>query len=319
MKRDGDGELQLIDLEAISESTYSVNLGVVDAAMAASLAADAEEVEVDAQWLERVPIGPRDPNAVPLPGGGIPADPNPGWIFESPTVLTHYQLYRRLVPGVVVFNELGTIKSVDVVNTREWHFLPNGRVLVRFTNHRAGLSFPTTVVDVTDSWGAYAIGPKPNELDVLHRYADHEVLIESDGGEHMEMTIEDGRRHLFWGKDYLILSEWAAERRPIPCQAPAGPDPGLMNNGVSLSTQIEPDQVGDAHGLRLRLAGPEFGSVTLSGTADGAGDLVTERTASLTSPIVWEPVQTNRVTSGPFRFQVPQGANEPGCFRVRVP
>lgn len=61
-----------------------------------------------------------------------------------------------------------------------------------------------------------------------------------------------------------------------------------MNNGVSLSTQIEPDQVGDAHGLRLRLAGPEFGSLTLSGTADGAGDLVTERTASLTSPIVWE-------------------------------
>ncbi len=73
---------------------------------------------------------------------------------------------------------------------------------------------PTTVVHVTDSWEAWAIEPKPDQLDVLHRYADNDVLIETDAGERMEMTLEDGRRRLFWGKDYQILSEWAAEQKP---------------------------------------------------------------------------------------------------------
>ena len=35
-----------------------------------------------------------------------------------------------------------------------------------------------------------------------------------------------------------ILSEWAAERKPIPCQGPARPDASLMNTGVSLSTNF---------------------------------------------------------------------------------
>ncbi|MFP5405427.1 MAG: hypothetical protein ACLGHY_03480, partial [Gammaproteobacteria bacterium] len=78
--------------------TYAVNLGAVDAAIAASFAADEDEAHIDAQWLARVPIGARDPDAVQLPTADIPADPNPGRIFPSPTVLPGFALYRRLIP-----------------------------------------------------------------------------------------------------------------------------------------------------------------------------------------------------------------------------
>ena len=226
-------------------STYTVNLGVVDAAIDASLAADAEEARIDAQWMTRVPIGPRDPSAVQVPAVDIPADPNPGQIFNDPTVFTNFQLYRRLIPGFVYFNYLGEIRSLAVVNTREWHFFPTGRVLVRFRNHRAGGTYPMTVVDVSDSWGRYRIEPKPSQRDILHFYADNALFIETDLGEQTEMTLEDGRRYLFWNKDFQTLSEWAAERKPIPCQAPASPDASLMNTGVSLSTNIKPDDIGD--------------------------------------------------------------------------
>jgi hypothetical protein len=77
--------------------------------------------------------------------------------------------------------------------------------------------------------------------DVLHLYADNALFLQSDAGELAEMTLEDGRRHLFWGKDYQILLEWATEQQPIPCEPPANPDPTLMNTGISLSTAIEPD------------------------------------------------------------------------------
>jgi hypothetical protein len=67
-------------------NTYTVNLGAVDAAIAASLAADADEARIDAQWLARVPVGPRDPRAVQVPTADIPRDPNPGRILDAPTV-----------------------------------------------------------------------------------------------------------------------------------------------------------------------------------------------------------------------------------------
>jgi hypothetical protein len=69
------------------------------------------------------------------------------------------------------------------------------------------------------------------------------VVVETDLGEVIEMTLEDGRRHLFWGKDFQILSAWADEQRPIACEAPADPDPSLMNTGVSLSTTIAAEAV----------------------------------------------------------------------------
>lgn len=298
-------------------STYTVNLGTVDAAIAASLAADSAEALVDAQWLERVPIGPRNPNAVHVPTGDIPADPNPGRVFNAPTVLTNYHLYRRLIPGVVVFNVQGELRSVSVVNTREWHFFPTGRVLVRFRNHLAGAKFPETVPDVSDSWGRYQVEPKPTQRDILNLYADNAVVIESDAGEATELTLEDGRRHLFWGKDYQILSEWAAEQQPVPCEPPNDADPSLMNTGVSLSTSIPPDEIRDVRPVLFTLSGPVAGAFTLSGATDGPGTVITERTTSLAAPIIWQPVQTNSVPGGPFSFQVLQGTDRMGFFRLR--
>lgn len=298
-------------------STYTVNLGIVDAAIAASLAADAQEAQVDAGWLARVPIGPRNPNAVHLPVGDIPADPNPGRIFEDPTVFTGYHLYRRLIPGFVYFNHLGEIRCVPVVHTREWHFFPTGRVLVRFKNYRAGLVYPATAVDVSDSWGAYVIGPKPEEQDILHLFADNSLLIDTDLGEQLEMTLEDGRRHLFWGKDYQILSEWAAEQKPEPCQPPADANASLMNTGVSLTTSIPPDETGEGQPLQIQISGPVGGALIISGTLNKAGTLAVEGATGITPPIVWETLQTNSLPAGPFSFRIPQGPSAALFFRVR--
>ena len=90
----------------------------------ASLAVNAEDALVDAAWLRRVPLGPRDPDAIQVPTADIPADPNPGRIFDAPTVLTNFQLYRRFIPGFVYFNDQGVIRSVAVLNSREWYFFP---------------------------------------------------------------------------------------------------------------------------------------------------------------------------------------------------
>jgi hypothetical protein len=226
--------------------TYTVNLGRVDSAVEASLAADAEEARIDTQWLGRVPLAPRDPKFVSMPTADIPADPNPSRVFTDATVFRNFQLYRRLIGGLVVFNVLGTIRSVAVTHTRAWHFFPNGRVLVQFRNFRAGAAFPTTVADVSNSWGAYRIEPKPTGArDILHVYADNVLFIETDVGERTEMTLEDGRRNLFWGKDAQLLSEWAAERKTIPCQPAVDADPSLMNTGISLSSTIRPDEIKD--------------------------------------------------------------------------
>jgi hypothetical protein len=226
-------------------STYTVNLGTVDAAIEASLAADARAAETDAQWLTRVQLAPRDPNAVQVPAADVPADPRPDHLFDAPTVFAQGQLYRRLLPGFVYFSDQGSIRSVPVVNTREWYVFPTGRALVRLKNYRAGAFYPMTVADVVESWAAYRIDGQPAQQDILHVYADNVVALETDLGEHAELTLENGRRNLFWGKDYQVLSEWAAERQPEPCQLPATPNPTLMNTGVSLATSIEPDQVED--------------------------------------------------------------------------
>jgi hypothetical protein len=300
-----------------SPGTYTVNLGSVDAAVAASQAADSAKAQVDAQWFTRVPIGPRDPNAVQVPTGDLPTDPNPMHLFSSPTILTSYQLYRRLIPGWVYFNVNGTIKSVAVVNTREWHFFPTGRVLVRFKNYFAGAVYPSTVLDVSTSWGAYRVEAKPTETDILHFYADNAVSIETDSGEQSELTLEDGRRNLFWNKDYMILSEWAAEQKPVPCQGANNPDPSLMNTGISLSTGIAPDVISDSGLIPIKLSRPVPGNFTLTGTAQSPATLVIEGSSSLTPPIIWRPLQTNTVPSGLFQLHIPQTTETAAFFRLR--
>jgi hypothetical protein len=102
------------------------------------------------------------------------------------------------------------------------------------------------VADVSNSWGAYRIEPKPaGARDILHVYADNVLFIETDLGERSELTLEDGRRNLFWNKDPQLLSEWAAERKTIPCPPSTPADASLMNTGVSLSSTIQPDEIGE--------------------------------------------------------------------------
>jgi hypothetical protein len=298
-------------------STYKVNLGTVDSAIQASFAAEAAEAAVDLEWLGRIAIGPRNPNAVQVPVGNIPADPLPSRIFSDSTVFHNYQLYRRLIPGFVYFNVNGTIKSVAVTHTREWHFFPNGRVLTRFKNYGAGLVWPATNEDVSDGWGAYRIDPKPPQHDILHMFADNGLTIESDLGEVAEMTLEDGRRHLFWGKDYQLQYEWAAEQKNVPCQLPPNSDSGLINVAVSLSTTIPPDPIGGARPT-VAITGPAGGAFTVSGTSQNGGMIVIEATSSLAPPILWRPVQTNTVSAGQFGFAIPQGSNKSGYFRAKA-
>jgi hypothetical protein len=272
---------------------------------------------VDAQWLARVPVAPRDPNAVQVPVGNIPADPFPTRIFEDPTVFPGYQLFRRLIPGFVYFNVNGSIRSVAVTHTREWHFFPTGRVLVRFRNYSAGPIWPTTIEDISDGWGAYRIDPKPEQTDILHVFADNDLTIETDLGEVAEMTLEDGRRHLFWEKDYQLQSEWASEQKTVPCELPPTSDASLINVAVSLSTTIPPDPIANVR-PQIEIFGPAAGMVTISGSSAAPGAVVIEATTNLAAPITWEAVQTNTVAAGPFTFTIPQNGGNNAYFRVRA-
>ncbi|MRR52686.1 MAG: hypothetical protein EG825_17585, partial [Rhodocyclaceae bacterium] len=151
--------------------SYTVNLGSADAAIAASLGADEVEAQINAQWLARVSIGPRDPNANQMPE--LTVDPNPGQVFEAPTVFSQYRLYRRLIPLWFAVVEGGQMSTVVATDTREWHFLANGRVLVRFRIWNSdGFTVSETILD---AWGAYGIEPKPTETDIFHCYADNGV------------------------------------------------------------------------------------------------------------------------------------------------
>ena len=298
-------------------STYKVNLGTVDASIAASLGADQADAAVDAQWAARIPIAPRNPNAVQVPVGDIPADPFPTRIFDTPTVFTGYQLYRRLIPGFVYFNVNGSIRSVAVTHTREWHFFPTGRVLVRFKNYTASPVWPTTIEDVTQNWGAYRVDPKPTQTDVLHVFADNGLTIETDAGEVANMTLENGRRNLFWEKDYQLQWEWAAEQKTVPCELPTASDPSLVNFAVSLSTEIPPDPIGEVRPT-ISINGPAAGAFTISGTSQTGGTVIVEVASNLTAPIQWQPAQTNTVPAGAFSFTIAQSGTSAGYFRVRT-
>lgn len=300
-------------------ATYRVNLGSVDADVAASLQADADREGVDDSWLARVPIVPRDPGVLPTPSVGLPPDPLPSRIFEDPTVLAHYQLYRRLIPGFVYFNDNGVIKSVAIVNTREWHFFPTGRVLVRFKNYYPGAFYPTTFEEVSDSWAAYRVEPKSAATDVLHRYADNVLRLDSDLGEQVELSLEDGRRHLFWDRDYQLLSEWATEQKPVACALPDTADARLMNTGVRLSTGIAPDPFDDEPPVLVALVRDSSTEFTVRGRNLAAGSVVVERAASLVEPAQWRPISTNDLPAGPFAVKVSAGDHETAFFRLSRP
>lgn len=287
-------------------STYTVNLGSVDAAIAASFADDDAQAPVDAQWLARVSIGPADPNATPV--AGLPADPDPKQILQAPTVFSQHQFYRRLIPRFLY--------DTAVVDSQQWHFFPSGRVLVRFTTWTVDMSGWATE-SIMDAWGAYEIEAKPTQTDILHCYADNGLTLQLDAGDLVKMTLENGRRSLFWGKEYYPLVLWATEQKPIACQVPGNSDASLMNTGLSLSTGIAADPVGAPGPLTLAIAVAEFGSIALSGTTELARSLVLESAVSLAPPIRWETLRTNSVPAGPFSFTISWATNTAAFFRVR--
>ena len=91
----------------------------------------------------------------------------------------------------------GIVYNVPVDNSQEWHFLRNGRVLIRFIQNRAAPYSPVIVPEIIEVWGAYDITPSHGPQDIFHIYADNSLHIETDLGEQLELKLEDGRRHLF--------------------------------------------------------------------------------------------------------------------------
>jgi hypothetical protein len=92
-----------------------------------------------------------------------------------------------------------------------------------------------------------------------------------------------------------------------------------MNTGVSLSTSISPDEVGDRQPVLIGLAVSPAGECILRGTTDVAGSVVIDGATSLASPMSWRPLQTNDVQAGLFALPVPWHTNPSGFFRVRRP
>ena len=305
------GTMTLFSTNQGFPASYVIDQGSTDAALQASLATDAQEAQLDALWLKQVPIGPSNPD-----GSGVPpleTDPRPEHVFQGAAVFTDHRHYQRLIPSFVNFGP----DSVPVVNKQEWYFLRNGRVLIKFTQYVAGVGYPFVVPDELNVWGAYRIDPNPALQDILHFYADNSLRIETDAKEQLDLTLEDGRRHLFWGKHRATLDEWAAEEPATPCDQPANFDPSLINTGVSLETSVAPDDLTEA--IRFNLSRSLAGNLTLEGTTSGSITLVTENTTSLTSPVVWKPLQTNTVPAGPFNFTLPASTNPQAYYRVRHP
>jgi len=62
--------------------------------------------------------------------------------------------------------------------------------------------------------------------------------------------------------------------------------------------------------------GPLAGQLTLQGTTTVDGNVVTEKTTSLATPITWAPIQTNAVSAGAFTSTIPQGTDPRAFFRL---
>lgn len=151
---------------------------------------------------------------------------------------------------------------------------------------------------------------------VATRSSDNDVTVELDVGDLVHLTLEDGRRNLFWKKEYFPHASWAMEKQES-CQRPANPDATLINTGISLATAIAPDPTGAPGPFSIAIACPAAGTFTVSGTSELARSVVLEWTTSLASPIRWAPLQSNTVPAGPFSFTTAQATHAGAFFRFR--
>jgi hypothetical protein len=91
-----------------------------------------------------------------------------------------------------------------------------------------------------------------------------------------------------------------------------------MNTGVSLATAIPADPIDVAEGVRIGLSLPVAGSLTLTGAVAVAGSVVVERASRVSTPLAWEPLQTNQVSAGAFAITLPTANHSSAFFRVRM-
>ena len=82
----------------------------------------------------------------------------------------------------------------------------------------------------------------------------------------------------------------------------------VVDVGSSLPTPPIPTLTG--------ITGPVVGVLTIVGSTDIAGNVVTLTTPSLSAPVTWTPLQTNAVPGGAFSFPVPQGAYPNEFYRL---
>lgn len=187
--------------------TYHIDLQKIEEVLERVRRADAQKAHDDGQWRERIPIGPMSGAAIHVPVGEVPADPNPRHVFNASTLFTGQQLYLSLTPVTLKFTNGSTRQ---VFNSWKWYFHPTGRVFVRTETFRLSGSYDAYNPrgEVTTYWGAYRITPG---TEAEPAYVEENVLLETDGGEKIAMTLEDGRRVILWGKKLYGQVDWENE------------------------------------------------------------------------------------------------------------
>lgn len=163
--------------------------------------ADAQKSDEDATWRARIKVAPLNRQAVQIPVGEVPADPNRGHIFRDAMVFSGEALYLRLTPYQLRFANGATHQ---VFNSWKWYFFPTGRVFVRTEQFRPGQSYNPSQPrgEIKTYWGAYRINVGA---------AVDQLFVETDQGEKISVELRDGRRNLYWGNDHYGHVEWEQE------------------------------------------------------------------------------------------------------------
>jgi hypothetical protein len=170
---------------------FTLEAGSAQKVVAEAAEATAKKEKIDATWREKIGLGPQRAFNVPAMGD-IPADPKPQSVFQNATVFSNLQSYQREWQNFA--SQYSVQGGPQPRSTTTWLFRPNGRlynreVQVTVTPLAGGRGDVHTRTSGT--WGRYRIeapaGGGPEQL-----------LLETDAGEKIAMTIRDGRRTIRW-------------------------------------------------------------------------------------------------------------------------